>query len=75
LLRPPKLFPARGEWAGWLDEGRFEPRDGTGSDVERASDGAFEQAVMACQDPFAIEWIDESEDYGEQRISLLGGTT
>jgi len=33
---------------------------------------SFEQAVIACQDPFAVEWIDESEDYGEERISLLG---
>jgi uncharacterized DUF497 family protein len=33
---------------------------------------SFEQAAIACQDPFAIEWIDESEDYGEERISLLG---
>ena len=33
---------------------------------------SFEQAAIACQDPFAIEWIDESQDYGEERISLLG---
>ena len=33
---------------------------------------SFEQAVIACQDPFAVEWVDESEDYGEEPISLLG---
>ena len=33
---------------------------------------SFEQPVVACQDPFAIEWIDESEDYGEERSDLLG---
>ena len=33
---------------------------------------SFEQAVIACQDLVAIEWIDESEDYGEERSDLLG---
>ena len=28
--------------------------------------------AIACQDPFAVEWIDESEDSGEERIGLLG---
>jgi uncharacterized protein len=33
---------------------------------------SFEQAAIACRDPFAIEWIDGREDYGEERIGLLG---
>ncbi len=33
---------------------------------------SFEQAAVACRDPFAVEWIDEREDYGEERIGLLG---
>ena len=33
---------------------------------------SFEQAAIACCDPFAVEWIDEREDYGEVRFSLLG---
>jgi uncharacterized DUF497 family protein len=33
---------------------------------------SFEQAVYACRDPFAVEWLDTSEDYGEERWSLLG---
>jgi uncharacterized protein len=33
---------------------------------------SFEQAAIACQGPFAVEWIDESENYGEERICLLG---
>jgi uncharacterized protein len=32
----------------------------------------FDQAAKATSDPFAIEWIDEREDYGEERINLLG---
>jgi uncharacterized DUF497 family protein len=33
---------------------------------------SFEQAALACRDPFAVEWIDERDDYGEERIGLLG---
>ena len=33
---------------------------------------SFEQAALACRDPFAVEWIDERGDYGEERIGLLG---
>ncbi len=32
----------------------------------------FEQAARACLDPFAVELIDDREDYGEERINLLG---
>lgn len=30
------------------------------------------KAVKAFADPFAVEWIDEREAYGEQRCNLLG---
>jgi uncharacterized DUF497 family protein len=33
---------------------------------------AFEDAVVACSDPFAVERVDEREDYGEERINLIG---
>ena len=33
---------------------------------------SFEQAALACCDPFAVEWIDEREDYCEERVNLLG---
>jgi uncharacterized protein len=33
---------------------------------------SFEQAAVACVDPFAIEWIDAREGYGEERFGLLG---
>jgi hypothetical protein len=32
----------------------------------------FQQGAKALRDPFAIEWIDDREDYGEERINLLG---
>ena len=34
----------------------------------------FEQAAMVFSDAFAVEWIDEREDYGEERSVLLGMT-
>ena len=41
----------------------------------RGHDGvAFEQAAAAFSDKFAVEWIDEREDYGEERRVLLGMT-
>jgi uncharacterized DUF497 family protein len=33
---------------------------------------AFDKAVKAFADPFAIEWIDDSEVYGEERWNMLG---
>ena len=33
---------------------------------------SFEQAAVACRDPFAVEWIDTRQDYGEERLILLG---
>ncbi|HEY5932838.1 MAG TPA: BrnT family toxin [Nitrospira sp.] len=32
----------------------------------------FEQAAVAFRDKFAVEWIDERGDYGEERSVLLG---
>jgi uncharacterized DUF497 family protein len=32
----------------------------------------FEQAAAAFSDPFAVEWIDERENYGEERTIMLG---
>jgi hypothetical protein len=32
----------------------------------------FDHAAKAIGDPFSIEWIDDRENYGEERINLLG---
>jgi uncharacterized protein len=32
----------------------------------------FDQATKAVRDAFAIEAIDEREDYGEERVNLIG---
>ena len=42
-------------------------------DAEAAAHGvAFHQAIKAFRAPFAVEWIDDRENYGEERINLLG---
>ena len=33
---------------------------------------SFTQAALAFRDPFAVEWLALREDYGEERIILLG---
>jgi len=33
---------------------------------------AFHYAIKAFLDHFAVEWIDDRESYGEERINLLG---
>lgn len=32
----------------------------------------FDQGAKAVGDPFAVEWIDDREAYGEERVNLLG---
>jgi len=38
----------------------------------RAHGVAFREAVAAFRDPFAVEHIDDREDYGEERVFLVG---
>ena len=33
---------------------------------------AFEAAREVFKDPFALDWLDESEDYGEDRFAVIG---
>ena len=41
----------------------------------RQHDGVtFDQATLAFSDKFYVEWIDDREDYGEERSVLLGLT-
>jgi uncharacterized protein len=53
----------------------FEWDDEKAASNIRDHDGVtFEQAAAAFGDTFAVEWIDEREDYGEARSVLLGMT-
>ena len=51
----------------------FEWDDEKAARNARDHDGVtFEQAAAAFRDKFAVEWIDERGDYGEERSVLLG---
>jgi uncharacterized DUF497 family protein len=50
----------------------FEWDDEKAASNIRDHDVTFEQAAAAFSDPFAVEWIDKREDYGEERSVLLG---
>jgi uncharacterized DUF497 family protein len=41
--------------------------------TNRAEHGvSFDLARLVFRDPFAIDWLDEREDYGEDRYSIIG---
>ena len=47
--------------------------DDTKAAANRAKHGvSFEQAREAFNDPFAIDFVDDRDDYGEHRLILLG---
>ena len=52
----------------------FEWDDVKAAENVRRHGVTFAQAALAFRDPFAVEWIDLREDYGEERIILLGMT-
>ncbi len=53
---------------------KFEWDDDKASANIRDHGVSFEQAAFAFGDPFAVEWIDNREVYGEERQVLLGMT-
>jgi uncharacterized protein len=52
----------------------FEWDDIKAAENVRSHGVSFARAALAFRDPFAVEWIDLREDYGEERIILLGIT-
>jgi len=53
----------------------FEWDDGKAAENVRNHGVSFAHAALAFRDPFAVEWIDLRESYGEERIILLGMTS
>jgi hypothetical protein len=51
---------------------KFEWDNAKAAENYRKHGVTFEQATYAFRDPFGVEWIDEREDYGEERVVLLG---
>jgi uncharacterized protein len=57
-----------------MHDKRFEWDDDKAAENLRDHRVSFEQATLAFNDAFAVEWIDEREAYGEERSILLGMT-
>jgi uncharacterized protein len=55
-----------------MQDESFEWDDDKAAENWRAHGVAFDKAVKALADPFSVEWLDESEAYGEERCNLLG---
>ena len=49
----------------------FEWDDAKATENQRKHGISFAFAVQAFRDPFAIEWVDDREAYGEERTVLL----
>ena len=55
-----------------MSEANFEWDDAKATANYTNHGVAFDQAIEAFRDPFAVERIDDREDYGEERINLVG---
>ena len=55
-----------------MNDDGFEWDDDKAAENRRAHRVSFEEATLAISDPFAIEWHDTREAYGEERLVLVG---
>jgi uncharacterized protein len=55
-----------------MQDEQFEWDDRKAAENLREHGIAFDKAVKAFADPFAFDWLDEREPYGEERCNLLG---
>jgi len=55
-----------------MNDDTFEWDEAKAAQNLRAHRVSFEEATLAVGDPFAIEWLDMREAYGEERTVLVG---
>ena len=55
-----------------MDDGTFQWDDVKASTNFTAHRVTFEAARLVFKDPFALDWLDESEAYGEDRYAIIG---
>lgn len=55
-----------------MTDGEFEWDDAKAASNYADHGVTFEMARAVFQDPFAIDWLDEREAYGEARYSTIG---
>jgi uncharacterized DUF497 family protein len=55
-----------------MNDGGFQWDDSKAAANIAAHGVTFESARDVFRDPFALDWLDESEDYGEDRYAIIG---
>ncbi len=55
-----------------MNDGNFQWDDAKAASNIADHGVTFEAALEAFVDPFALDWLDESEDYGEDRYAMIG---
>jgi uncharacterized DUF497 family protein len=55
-----------------MDDGHFQWDDNKAAENYAAHGVRFEAARDVFKDPFALEWLDDREPYGEDRFVILG---
>ncbi len=55
-----------------MNDGKFQWDDAKAASNIADHGVTFEAAREAFADPFALDWLDESEDYGEDRYAMIG---
>lgn len=55
-----------------MSDDALEWDDAKAAEIWRRHGVSFQQDAKALRDPFAVEWIDDRENYGEERINVLG---
>jgi len=55
-----------------MNDGQIQWDDNKAAANIAAHGVTFESARDVFQDPFALDWLDESEDYGEDRYAIIG---
>ena len=55
-----------------MNDGQFQWDDRKAASNLTDHKVGFETARNVFRDPFALDWLDESEDYGEDRFCVIG---
>ena len=55
-----------------MNDGKFQWDDAKAGANIAHHGVTFEAARNVFEDPFALDWLDESEDYGEDRFAIIG---
>lgn len=50
----------------------FDWKDAKAAENDAKHGVGFEMATKVFNDPFAVEWLDDRQDYGEKRHVILG---